>query len=61
MSENKHCAIVPAQMERYTLAKGWFVTGYRVVDMKDQDILQPWFKTAREATKIAEALGYTVV
>lgn len=61
MTDTKHCAIVPAQMERVTIRNGWFVTGYRVVDMEDKDILQPWFKSHKEAALVAVALGYKVV
>ena len=61
MSENKHCAIVPAQMERVTLERGWFVTRWRVVDMRDKDILQPWFKTESEAKRVVEEMGWIVV
>jgi len=61
MIDPKHCAIVPARQERVSILRGWFVTRYRVIDMDDQDILQPWFKTKKEAAKIAKELGYTVV
>jgi len=61
MSNTKHCAIVPARQERISVLRGWFITRYRVIDMDDQDILQPWFETKKEATRIAKELGYTVV
>ena len=61
MSETKHCAIVPARMERYNVKGSWFVTKWRVVDLQDKDILQPWFGSNTEAQRVAEAMGWTVV
>ena len=61
MTDTKHCAIVPARMERVTLKSGWFVTRWRVIDMQDNDLLQPWFKCNSEAKRIAIQMGYTIV
>jgi len=61
MSDNNQCAIIPARMERATLNKGWFVTRWRVVDMMDNDLLQPWFESRKEAERVAEAMGYSNV
>lgn len=61
MSDDKQCAVVPARMERFNLDRGWFVTAWRVVDMMDNDLLQPWFKSKTEAARIAEAMGYSIV
>ena len=59
--KTKYCEIIPAQMERVTLERGWFITAWRVVDTRDKDILQPWFKTESEAKRVAKELGWTVV
>lgn len=61
MSDDNQCAIIPARMERITLNKGWFVTQWRVVDMMDNDLLQPWFNSRTEAERVAEAMGYSNV
>jgi hypothetical protein len=61
MNDNNQCAIIPARMERVALNKGWVVTQWRVVDMMDNDLLQPWFDSRKEAERVAEAMGYSNV
>ena len=48
-------------MERFNVKGSWFVTKWRVVDLQDKDILQPWFGSNTEAQRVAEAMGWTVV
>jgi hypothetical protein len=59
--ENDQVAIVPSRMERFNLTRGWFVTRWRIVDMQDVDIVQPWFDTRADAIQAAKDLGYSVV
>lgn len=44
-------------MERFNLKRGWFVTAYRIVDADDNDLVQPWMTSRRDAVETATELG----
>lgn len=49
------------RMERFNVKRGWFVNGWRLMNAKGSDLIQPWSRTKTEARDIAKSQAFYLV
>lgn len=49
------------RQERFDGRRARWINAWRIVDENDNDLVQPWSRTKREARKNAKALGITLI
>lgn len=53
--------ILKDRQERFTLKRGWFVNAWRLVDAKQQDMVQPWFNSKRDLREYASTANIYLI
>lgn len=49
------------RMEQLLMQRCIFVTAWRIVGENGQDLMQPWFRSKKEAMDTARSLGIEIV
>jgi len=53
--------LIKDQQEKFNLKKAWFITAWRIVDKKGNDIIQPWMDTKNNARETAKELNIDLI